>query len=79
MLFLSNRRAGVSVDVVRAAVPALPRSPVYDLVRSHLAGLFAATRDLGAPTRLLTGQATTALVRALLTTAAAARSGADAM
>ncbi|SDS59763.1 AraC-type DNA-binding protein [Friedmanniella luteola] len=71
VLILSNAAAGVSVDVVRAAAPALRRSPVYGLVRGHVAGLFAGTRLLSPEVRQLVGQATTALVRALLTTAAA--------
>lgn len=75
VLILSNRGAGVPVDVVRAAVPLLARSPVYDLVRAHLTALFTTARALSPELQLLTGQATTALVRALLTTAAAADDG----
>ncbi|TYP88994.1 AraC family transcriptional regulator [Blastococcus xanthinilyticus] len=73
VLILGNRQVGVSVDVVRAAAPALPRSPVYHLVRGHVAGLYRAARGLGPEHRSLTGQATAALVRALLTTAAQSR------
>jgi AraC family transcriptional activator of tynA and feaB len=79
VLILSNRQAGVPVDVVRAAVPALTRSPVYDLVRRHLAGLFQATCELAPEPRMLVGRATSALIGALLTTAAEARGGAEAM
>ncbi|GAA3719280.1 helix-turn-helix domain-containing protein [Microlunatus aurantiacus] len=79
VLIISNRQAGVSVDTVRSAAPALALSPVYDLVRHHVAGLFGATETLPESTRLLTGQATIALVRALLTTAAQAHEGRDAM
>ncbi|WP_432571516.1 AraC family transcriptional regulator [Kineococcus sp. SYSU DK005] len=79
VLILSNRQAGVPVDVVRAAAPALRRSPVYDLVRRHLAGLHVAVAGLPARHRPLTGQATLALVRALLTTAADCASADDAM
>lgn len=79
VLIVSNPRAGVSVDVVRAAASALARSPVYDLVRRHVAGLHRATRGLSAEPRLLTGQATAALVGALLTTAAESDGMADAM
>ena len=79
VLFLSNRELGVSVDVVRAAVPALARSPVYDLVRGHLVGLFAAVCGLPTAPRLLTGRATTALIAALLNTAAATQGSVDAM
>lgn len=79
VLILSNRRVSVSVDVVRAAVPALTRSPVYDLVREHVAGLYRAASGLGSEHRSLTGQATAALVRALLTTAAQSRGMTEAM
>ena len=71
VLILPNEDAGVSVDVVRAAAPALRRSPVYDLVRHHVAALFDAARPLPPDLRAVTGQATSALVRLLLTTAAA--------
>jgi len=79
VLILSNRQVGVPVDVVRAAVPALHRSPVYKLVRRHGDGLFPAARASSGESRLLLGAATTSLVRALLTTAAQARSGDEAM
>lgn len=79
VLILSNRGAGVPVDVVRAALPMLSRSPVYDLVRGQLAALFSAARELSPELQLLTGQATTGLVRALLSTAAAAEDGRAAM
>lgn len=79
VLILDNRAAGLSVDLVRSAVGELGRSPLYRLVRAHLAGLYDATGGLSARHRLLTGQATTALVRALLTTAAGGRAGNDAM
>ena len=42
VLILPNDEAGVSVDLVRAAAPVLRRSPVYDLVRHHVAALFDA-------------------------------------
>jgi AraC family transcriptional activator of tynA and feaB len=79
VLILTNQQAGVPVDVVRAAAPALRRSPVYDLVRRHLAGLHRAVAGLPAEHRPLTGQATAALVRALLTTAAESTAADDAM
>ncbi len=79
VLLIQNRQAGVSVDTVRAAVPALARSPVYDLVRGHVTGPVRAARELSDQPRLITGQATMALVRALLTTAAQAVDGRDAM
>ncbi len=77
VLVISNLEAGVSVDSVRAAAPALRASPMYDLVRAHVAGLFAAARSLPSEPRLLTGQATSALVRALVTTAAGSKGGYD--
>ena len=70
VLMVSHQEAGVSVDTIRAAGHALGRSPVYELVRGHLTGLFAATTDLPPRAREVTGQATAALVRALLLTAA---------
>lgn len=79
VLILNSRTAEMSVDLVRSAAPALARSPVYALVRQHFAGLYGAAGDLSAGHRLLTGQATIALVRALLTTAAQAPTAADAM
>ncbi|GAA3550991.1 helix-turn-helix domain-containing protein [Microlunatus spumicola] len=71
VLILPNDEAGVSVDLVRAAAPVLRRSPVYDLVRHHVAALFDAVRPLPPDLRAAAGQATTALVRLLLATAAA--------
>ncbi|WP_051570832.1 helix-turn-helix domain-containing protein [Cryptosporangium arvum] len=79
VLILGNAQAGVSVDVVRAAAPVLRRSPVYDLVRGHLDNLYRAATGLGGDHRQLTGQATAALVCALLTTAAESRDQDDAM
>jgi AraC family transcriptional regulator, positive regulator of tynA and feaB len=79
VLIVANREAGVTVDVVRAAAPVLRRSPVYDLVRRHLAGLHRAIAGLPAEHRPLTGQATTTLLRALLTTAAETAGAAEAM
>lgn len=57
VLIVSNREVSISVDTVRAAVPLLTRSPVYPLVRHHVAGLFAAALELPARPRLLTGGA----------------------
>ncbi len=79
VLLIRNRQAGVSVDTVRAAAPWLARSPLYDLVRTHVSGLFGAVRGVTDQPRLITGQATIALVRALLTTAAQATDARDAM
>jgi AraC family transcriptional activator of tynA and feaB len=69
-LILTIRQVGVPVEVVRAAAPAVSTSPVYPLLRGHVAGLFDATVALGSQPRLLAGQATAALVRALLLSAA---------
>lgn len=79
VLVLSNATAALTVDTVRAAVPALTRSPLYDLVRRHLAGLFEAAGALPDAHRRTTGEATVALVRAMLLTAASARGGDDAL
>lgn len=70
VLVLDTARLGVPVDVVRAARWSVAGSPVYPLVRTHLAGLWAATEGVAPDVAALTGQATVALVRALLTTAA---------
>ncbi|WP_432571515.1 AraC family transcriptional regulator [Kineococcus sp. SYSU DK005] len=78
-LVVADQQLGVSVDVVRAAAPALARSPVHDLVRDHLAGLFDATAQLAANPRLLAGQATVALLRTLLLTAAEHSAGRGAL
>lgn len=79
VLVLSNRALGVSVDVIRAAVPALRLSPLYALVQGHVANLFAAGSALTPELQQVTGQATTSLVRALLTTASGAGGARDAM
>lgn len=79
LLVVSNQRAGVSVDTVRAALPVLARSPVYELVRRHVAGLFDASSELPAGPRMLTGQASVALMRTLLLTAAGDARARDAL
>lgn len=78
-LILTNRQVGVSVEVVRAAAPAILTSPVYPLLRGHVAGLFDATAGLDEGPRLLAGQATAALVRVLLLTAARHRQAQEAL
>lgn len=78
-LVMSNRQVGVSVDVVRAAAPSITGSPVYELVRHHVVGLFDATAKLAPQPRLLAGQATTALIRALLLTSAEHRLAREAL
>ncbi len=79
VLILSNEAAGVSVDLVRSAATTLQRSPVYALVRGHIAGLFPSARALSPALQQLTGQASTALVRALLTTAAGSQASRGAL
>lgn len=63
---------GMPVDVVRAALPRLPASPVYGLFRSHLAGLASVAASIeDTPAAMLLGSATSELARALLASAAA--------
>jgi AraC family transcriptional activator of tynA and feaB len=78
-LIISNQQVGVSVDVVRAAAPSIASSPVYELLRGHVASLFGASAKLAPQPLLLAGQATTALVRALLLTAAEHRLAQEAL
>jgi AraC-like DNA-binding protein len=62
---------GLSVETVRAAAQRLPSSPLYDLVLHHLTVLPSVSDSLqGTPSAALLGEATTRLVRALLTSAA---------
>jgi AraC family transcriptional activator of tynA and feaB len=79
VLVLSLRAVGVSVDAVRAAAPTLRRSPVRDLVQRHVAELFSSGSALPPELGQVTGQATTALVRALITTAGGHREARGAM
>jgi AraC-like DNA-binding protein len=62
---------GVPLDVVRRAASRLAASPLYDLVRDHLARVAAnADRFSADPGAAALGVATTELIRALLTSAA---------
>jgi AraC-like DNA-binding protein len=62
---------GLSVETVRAAAQRLPSSPLYELVLRHLSALPALGDSLqGTRSGVLLGDATTQLVRALLTSAA---------
>lgn len=79
VVMISAARAGVSIDTARAAAPRLPSSPVFELVRAHVAGLFDATTDLPPQPRAVTGQATAALIRTLLLTAAGVDGAPDAL
>ena len=62
---------GLPADVVRAAGPRLPASPLYELVRDHLVRLVGLADVMAAdPGAAALGTATTELVRALLVSAA---------
>ena len=64
-------RLGLRVDVVRAALPNIADSPLYELFRRHLAGLVPAAKAVeDTPAAALLGSATSELVRALLASAA---------
>jgi AraC-like DNA-binding protein len=65
-------RLGLPVDLIRAAVPRIHTSPLYDLVRHHLNYLSSeADRLLDDPGLTSLGNATTELLRALVASAAA--------
>jgi AraC-like DNA-binding protein len=71
-------RLGMSADAARAAGTRLASSPLYGLVRAHFAGLREAVNGLrSSSARAMIGQASTELVRALLTTAAPGQTGQD--
>lgn len=62
---------GLSVETVRTAAQRLPSSPLYELVLHHLTVLPAVSDALqGTDAATMLGEATTRLVRALLTSAA---------
>nr|WP_238351113.1 helix-turn-helix domain-containing protein [Kribbella shirazensis] len=62
---------GLSVETIRAAAPRLRSSPVYDLVLHQLTVLPGILEPLqNSPSARMLGEATTQLVRALLTSAA---------
>lgn len=69
-LYVDVDQLALPVDVVRAAVPRLPSSPLYDLARTHLHELrrVADEVDPGRPTTML-GSATVEIVRALISSA----------
>jgi AraC family transcriptional activator of tynA and feaB len=69
VLLADNQRLGLPVDVIRAALPKLQASPIYDLVRAHLARLGDA-RDLSPVTQEMVGQASLELMRALISSTA---------
>ncbi|WP_350274895.1 helix-turn-helix domain-containing protein [Kribbella sp. HUAS MG21] len=61
---------GLSVETIRAAAPRLRSSPVYELVLHHLTALPGILESLQGTAAEMVGEATTQLVRALLTSAA---------
>jgi AraC-like DNA-binding protein len=71
LLLIDYDRLGLPVDLVREAVPRLRTSPVYQLVRTHLAQLCEGyADDAPGPEKAMLRVATIELVRALITTAA---------
>lgn len=71
LVLIDYDRLGLPVDLVRRAVPHLSTSPVYQLVRAHVANLCDGNdnAELG-PEKAMLRVATIELVRALITTAA---------
>lgn len=71
LVLIDYDRLGLPVDLVRRAVPHLGTSPVYQLVRAHVAAL---CEDYGevelGPEKAMIRVATIELIRALITTAA---------
>jgi AraC-like DNA-binding protein len=66
-------RLGLPLDLIRAAVPRIRASPLYDLVRHHVNYLSSeADRLQDDPGLAALGNATTELLRALIASAAAA-------
>jgi AraC-like DNA-binding protein len=57
-------------DVIRKAAPQIRSSPLYDLVRGHIAQLDYIAGQLSGPARTMVGTATTELIRALIAGAA---------
>ena len=71
LVLIDYDRLGLPVDLVRAAVPQLTRSPVYQLVRAHMAALCEGYGDgEPGPEKAMLRVATIELVRALIVTAA---------
>lgn len=68
--YISGERLGLSVDTVRAAVPVLRRSPVYELARRHLLEMVRVADEADAgPLAPSLGDATVAIVGALIASA----------
>lgn len=71
MVLIDYDRLGLPVDLVRSAVPHLASSPVYRLVRAHVASLCEGNDGAEpGPEKAMLRVATIELVRALITTAA---------
>jgi AraC-like DNA-binding protein len=71
MVLVDYDRLGLPVDLVRRAVPHLGTSPVYQLVRAHVATLCQGYGDVElGPEKAMLRVATIELIRALITTAA---------
>lgn len=71
LVLIDYDRLGLPVDVVRRAVPHLRTSPVYRLVRAHVATLCEGYGDAEpGPEKAMLRVATIELIRALVTTAA---------
>lgn len=63
---------GLSVDTVRAAIPRLPASPLYPMMRRHLRELPEVTDAMTpGPALAMLGSSTTELIRALITSTTA--------
>jgi AraC-like DNA-binding protein len=74
LLLIDYDRLSLPVDLVHRAVPQLRTSPVYPLVRAHVALLCEGDGEPG-PEKDMLRVATIELVRALITSAARDRSG----
>jgi AraC-like DNA-binding protein len=61
---------GLPVDVIRKAAPQVESSPLYDLVRGHIAQLDQIAGLVSGMARTMIGAATTELIRALIASAA---------
>ena len=69
-LLVDVDQLNLPVDVIRTAAGRLPSSPLYDLVRDHVAGLSKVADVLTSAERAMVGRGTTELVRALIASAA---------
>lgn len=73
-VIIDYAQLGLGVDTVRSAVPRLPASPLYAMVRRHLLELPEVLDTVPpGPALLMLGASTTELVRALITSAASRR------